>query len=105
MGAFIFTQDPHGEADEGPQVNCVILSAKMVSQIMNLRVAIVTRGNDIVSACGVNLIKFYLTILSAFVFSARLQKPTPASTAVVIGPIGGHIDEIFFTHHRLGYIA
>ena len=83
----------------------MILSIEMIGQIVNLGMAVVTRGYDIVGTGGIYLIEFNFAILAAFVFSTRLQEPTATATAVVVGPIGRHVDKILLANHRFGYIA
>ena len=62
--------------------------------------AVVAWRNAIVGAGLVHLFKFKPAIISAGFRKTGLQKPATTTTAEIIGPIGGHIDEVLFTDHR-----
>jgi hypothetical protein len=77
----------------------------MLSQIMHLGMAIVARGDGILSPCGLNLVELYLTIFTALFGKARLQKTTAAAATVVVGFIGRHVNEVFRTDNLFHHIA
>ena len=72
---------------------------------MDLGVTIVTAGDTIIRTGGFNLLIFYFSELQAFFLETGLEKTTAATAAIIIGPVGLHIDEILLTHHGLDDIA
>ena len=77
----------------------------MLSQIMHLCMAVVARGDGILSPCGLNLVKLYPAILTALFGKSRLQKTTAAAATVVVGLIWRHIDEVFSTDYLFHHIT
>ncbi len=49
---------------------------------------------------GLDLIIFEFSIFQALFFKPGLEESAAAAAAEIIGPVGLHVDEIFFTHHR-----
>ncbi len=96
---FIRPQNSQGQTDKRPKMNSAIGSAKMMSDVMNLGVAIVTTGNTIISACGYYLVKLELAVGPALFSIARLEKAAAAAATVVVGLIGGHFYHIFFADY------
>ena len=76
----------------------------MLSQIMHLCMAVVARGDSILSLCGLNLVELHLAILTALFGESRLQKTTTAAATVIVGLIWRHIDEVFRTDNLFHYI-
>ena len=72
---------------------------------MNLRVAIVARGNAVLGAGGHDLVEFYFAECAALFGQSILQKAPSAAAAIVVGAVGGHVDEVFRTHHGFDHIA
>lgn len=72
MHPLILAEYAHGEADQGPQVNRVIVALEMVGQIVNLRMAIMAGSDTIIGSCRPDLVELNLPICSAFFFSAGL---------------------------------
>ncbi len=77
----------------------------MLSQIMNLGMAVVAWGDGILSPCGLNLVELYLAIFTALFGKSRLQKTTAAAATVVVGLIGCHINKVFRTDNLFHHIA
>jgi hypothetical protein len=73
----------------------------MFPQIVNLRVAVVTRGNAVFCLGLRDLLKLSASIIPPRLRITRLQKATAAATAIIIGPIRGHIHKVLFTHDGL----
>jgi len=75
----------------------------MLSQVMYLCMAVVARGDGILSPCGLNLVELHLAIFTALFGKSRLQKTTASAATIVVGLIGCHINEVFrtdnFFHH------
>jgi hypothetical protein len=76
----------------------------MLSQIMYLCMAVVARGDSILSPCGHDLVELQLAIFTALFGKSRLQKTSAAAATVVVGLIWRHIDEVFRTDNLFHYI-
>jgi len=92
-------KDTQGEADHCPQVYDGIITVVMITQLMNLGVAIVAAGNAIIGPGGLDLFIFYFPVCQALLLETGLQKTAAAATAIIVGPVGLHVDEVFFTYH------
>ena len=77
---------------------CVIA---LVGQIVNLGMTVVTGGNAIVRLCCQNLVRLEFPVGTTRVRISGLEKPAAAAAAIIVRPVGMHVDEIFFAHHRL----
>ena len=77
----------------------------MLSQVMNLGMAVVTRGDGVLGPRGLNLVELYLAIFTALFGKSRLQKTTTAAATVVVGLIWRHIDEVFRTDNLFHHIT
>jgi hypothetical protein len=64
-----------------------------------------TAGDTVIRSCGLNLLIFQSSIFETLLFKSGLKKTTAAATAVIVGPVGLHIDKIFFTYDRFDDIA
>jgi len=103
--AFIRSEYSQGEADECPHVNDGVIAPVMLTQLMDLGVTVVTAGDTIICTRGFNLLIFYFSELQTFFLKTGLEKATATTAAIIVGPVGLHIDEILFTHHGLDDIA
>ena len=100
---FVRPEYSQRKADQRPKVDHRVITAIMLTQFMNLGMAVMTSGNAVIGACCFNLIIFQLSIYQTLFLESGLQKSATAATAVVIGSVGLHINKIFFTHHRLDH--
>jgi hypothetical protein len=100
VGSFIGAKDSKRQTDQCPDVNSTVTSAKMMTYIVHLGMAVVTSRNTIIRTGCHYLVEFNFAIGSAFLGIARLQKSTAAATTVIIRFIRGHLDDIFFSNHR-----
>ena len=73
----------------------------MLFEIVNLRMAIMTRRDAICSFGFGYLFKFSAALITPLFRQTRLKKPTTPATAEIIGSIGCHVDKILFTHDGL----
>jgi hypothetical protein len=81
-------------------MNGMIVSFKMFTEIVDLGMTVVA-GCDTVICFGVgDLIEFQFSELVPSLCIAGLEVASPAATAVVVGSVGVHFDEIFLTDHR-----
>jgi hypothetical protein len=76
----------------------------MMAELMDLGVAVVASGDAIGCACGLDLIVFDLPVSQAFFLESGLKEAAAATAAKIIGAVGLHVDEVFFTyngfHHK-----
>ncbi len=80
-------------------MNRVVFGLVMLSDIMNLGMAVVT-GRDAVMRPGCHdLLEFEPAVSTPGFGKAGLQKAAAAAAAVIVGAVGKHVDEIFFTHN------
>jgi len=80
-------------------MNHGIIPPIVLAELMDLSMAVMAPGNAVVRACGFDLFIFDFAVLQAFFLEPGLQKSAAAAAAVVVGAVGLHVDEVFFTHH------
>lgn len=99
IGSFIGTKDSKRQADQCPDMNSTVMSSEMMTDIVDLGMAVVTAGDAIISTRCHNLVKFNFSVGTAFFGEAGLQEPAATTTTIIIGLIWGHLDDIFLAHH------
>ncbi len=95
---FIFAENTQSQTDNGPQMDYSVAAAVMITEFMNLSVTVVTARNAVIGTGGLNLSILQPTEFQTGFFIAGLQKATTAAAAIIVGAVGLHIDEIFFSH-------
>ena len=75
------------------------------THVMDLCMAIVTWCNAVICFCRQNLVGFELAIGTTLLSISRLEKPTAAAAAIIVGLVGIHFYKIFFTHNRFHGIS
>ena len=100
---FVFTEDTESQTDNSPQMDDAIAATVMITEFMNLGVAVVTAGNAIIGTGGLDLVVFQPAEFKTGLFITRLQKPATAAAAIIVGAVGLHIDKIFFPHDGFDY--
>lgn len=80
-------------------MNNAIMPFVMFTELMNLRMTVMTGGNAVIRTGGLYLIVFHLTVSQTFIFKPRLKKSTTAAATIVVGTIGLHVNKILFTHN------
>jgi len=91
-------ENAHCQAKNRPDVYHLITSAVMFAQFMNLGMAVMATGNTIGRLGVLYLLIFETSILQTLLFVTGLEKTAPATTTIVVGTVGNHINEIFFSH-------
>ncbi len=76
-----------------------IMRFVMFAELMNLRMAVMAGGNTVIRTGGLDLLVFHLPVSQTFFFEARLKKSATATATVIVGTVGLHINEIFFTNN------
>jgi hypothetical protein len=105
IGPFIGTQNSERKAHDGPEMKRVISTAVMFFQVVYLGVAVVTGSNAVIGSGSPDLFVFDSAVCPAGFGKPGLQETTATPTAVVVRPVGGHIDKILFTDAGFGHIA
>jgi hypothetical protein len=80
-------------------MNHGVIAAIVFAQFMNLGMAVVAGGYAVGGAGCLNLLVFQTAILQTGLVETGLKKAAATAAAVVVGPVGHHVDEIFFTNH------
>jgi len=76
---------------------CVIA---LVGQIVNLGMTVVTGRYTVVRLCCQNLVRLEFPVAAPLFRISGLEKSAAAAAAIIVRPVGMHVDEIFFAHHR-----
>jgi hypothetical protein len=105
INPFVRAKYPQGKADERPHMNDGIVAPVMFTELMNLGMTIMAAGNTIICAGFFDLFVFQPAECQTLFLQARLQKSATAAAAVVIGPVGNHVDKIFFPDDRFDHIS
>ena len=71
----------------------------MLAEFVDLGMAVVTACNAVVSPCGFDLGIFYFSIFKTLFFKPGLEETAAASTAIIVGSVGLHVDKIFLPHN------
>ena len=96
---FVRSENSKGQTDQCPDMYCIVFPAVMMSDVMNLRVTVVTACNAIISTGLHNLIEFDFAICLSGFGEAGLQKTSTAAATIVVGLVWCHFNEVFFTNH------
>jgi hypothetical protein len=82
-----------------------IVAAVMLTELMNLGMAIMAAGNTVIRTGRFYLLVLQPAELQPLFFHTRLEKSTAAAATVIVGPVGDHINKIFFSDHRFDYVS
>jgi hypothetical protein len=104
ISAFIGSQNSEGKTQQGPQMNHSVMAFIMFGHVMDLGVAVVASRNAVISPGSLDLLVFQPSVLTAFIRISGLEKTTPAAAAIIVGPVGGHVDEVLLAHHGFHHI-
>jgi hypothetical protein len=75
----------------------VVIGLVMLGKVMHLGVAVMAGGDAIIGAGFQNLIQFQPAVFMTCLGVTGLQVPAAAAAAIIVGPVGIHINEIFFS--------
>jgi hypothetical protein len=73
---------------------------KVLVQEVNLGVTVVTGGDAIIGACGQDLVGLDLAEFGPLFLVIGLLGTATAAATEVVGLVGVHVDEVFFTNYR-----
>jgi hypothetical protein len=97
---FIGSENTERQANQCPEMHDMIVTFVVLAEFMYLGMAVMTGRYTVCRAGGFDLIVFQFAVSQALFLVSRLEKTTTAATAVIIGLVGRHIDEVFFSHDR-----
>ena len=105
VGALVWSENSQGKTNQGPDVDGVVFRPEMVANIVHLGMTVVTAGDTVVRTGFNDLVEFFLAIGPARLSKARLEETATATTAVVVGAVWRHFNNIFRTDNRSDDIA
>jgi hypothetical protein len=82
-----------------------IIAAVMFTELMNLGMAVMAAGDTIVRAGRLYLFVLQPAEFQTLLFHAGLEETATAAAAIIVGPVGDHINKIFFADDRFDHIA
>ena len=77
----------------------------MLTELMNLGMAIMAAGDTVIRTGLLYLFILQPAEFQTLFFHAGLQKTAAAAAAIVVGPVGDHIDKIFFADDRFDHVS
>jgi hypothetical protein len=80
-----------------------IIAAVMLTELMNLGMAIMAAGNTVIRAGFLYLLILQPAEFQTLFFHAGLEETAAAAAAIIVGPVGDHIDKIFFSDDRFDH--
>jgi hypothetical protein len=102
---FIGTQNSQGKVQKGPEMDgfpCMVID---FGHVMDLGMAVMAGCDAIGCLGGQDLIGFGLTVGPSLFLETGLEITAAAAAAEVVGLIGGHIDEVLFTHNLFDHVS
>jgi len=82
-----------------------IIAAVMLTELMNLSMAIMAAGDTVIRAGGLYLFVLQPAEFQTLFFHAGLQETAAAAAAIIVGPVGDHINKIFFADDRFDHVS
>ena len=77
----------------------------MLTEFMNLGMAVMAAGDTVIRTGRLYLLVLQPAEFQTLFFHTGLQKTAAAAAAIVVGPVGDHIDKIFFADDRLDHVS
>ncbi len=105
VNPFVGPQYPHRQADEGPHVNDWIIAAVMLTEFMNLGVAIMTAGDTVIRTGRLYLFVLQLAEFQTLFLHTGLEEAAAPAAAIIVRPVGFHINKVFFSNDRFDHIS
>ena len=82
-----------------------IIAAVMLTELMNLGMAVMAAGDTVIRAGSLYLLILQPAEFQTLFFHAGLEETAPAAAAIIVGPVGHHIDKIFFSDDRFHNVS
>jgi len=99
--SLVWPQNSERQANQCPQMHDAVTGAVMLTQFMDLGMAVMASGDAVIRTGRLNLLIFQPTILQARLLIAGLEEPAAAAAAVIVRAVGLHVDEVVFADHGL----
>ena len=84
-------------------MNDGIIAAVMLTEFMNLGMAVMAAGDTVIRAGFLDLLVLEPAEFQTLFFHAGLEEAAAAAAAIIIGPVGSHIDKVFFPDDRFDH--
>ena len=82
-----------------------IITAVMLTELMNLGMTVVAAGDTVIRTGLLDLLILQPAEFQPLFFHAGLQKTAAAAAAIVVGSVGDHVNKIFFTDDRFDHVS
>ena len=82
-----------------------IIAAVMLTELMNLGMAIVAAGDTVIRAGCLYLFVLQPAEFQTLFFHTGLEETAAAAAAIIVGPVGRHIDKVFFSDDRFDHVS
>ncbi len=105
IGPFLGSQNTERKTQKGPEMNRLPCMVIYFCHIMHLGMAVMTGGDTVSGFSRKDLIGLGLAISAPLLLESGLQVSAAAAAAKIVGFIGHHINEIFFTHNGFDNIS
>jgi len=86
-------------------MNDGIIAAIMLTELMNLGMAVMAAGDTVIRAGFLYLFVLQPAEFQALFFHAGLEETAAAAATIIIGPVGRHVYKVFFPDDRFDHIA
>jgi len=84
VSPLIGPKDTKGQTDKGPDVHGSIMCSIVMTDIVDLGMAVVAASDAVIGPGFHDLVEFNLTVGTPFIGETRLQEATATATAVVV---------------------
>ena len=80
-----------------------IIATVMLTELMNLGMTIMAAGDTVIRTGFLYLFVLQSTECQTLLFHTGLEETAAAAAAIIVGPVGDHIDKIFFSDDRFDH--
>jgi hypothetical protein len=80
-----------------------IITAVMLTELMNLGMAIMTAGNTVIRTGFLDLLVLQPAKFQTLFFHAGLEKTAAAAAAIIVGSVGNHINKVLLSDDRFDH--
>jgi hypothetical protein len=105
INPFVRAQYPQRKTDERPHMHDRIIAAEMLTELMNLSMAVMAAGDTVIRTGFLYLFVLQPAEFHTLIFHAGLKETAAAAAAIIVGPVGGHIYKVFFSDHRFDHVS
>ena len=84
-------------------MNDGIIAAVMLTELMNLGMAVMAAGDTVIRAGFLYLFVLEPAEFQTLLFHAGLEEAAAAAATIIVGPVGSHIYKVFFPDDRFDH--